>query len=130
MGTGSNKSKTMSLVFWGLVSLAVVPGPRFLPAAGPVHDACSRSFRSRRLLSTSRTSGFCPGRSAMRWSSIRSICWRSTSDRLLHTFRLNAGLPSSARPLGGWEEPKVEVTRPLHGALSVGLCTDVRQHRR
>ncbi|MEW5900839.1 MAG: beta-L-arabinofuranosidase domain-containing protein, partial [Acidobacteriota bacterium] len=31
------------------------------------------------------------------------------SDRLLHTFRLNAGLPSSAQPLGGWEEPKVEL---------------------
>jgi len=30
-------------------------------------------------------------------------------DRLLHTFRLNAGLPSSARPLGGWEAPDVEL---------------------
>jgi len=31
------------------------------------------------------------------------------SDRLLHTFRLNAALPSSAEPLGGWEKPAVEV---------------------
>ncbi len=31
------------------------------------------------------------------------------SDRLLHTFRLNAGLPSSAAPLGGWEAPDVEL---------------------
>jgi uncharacterized protein len=30
-------------------------------------------------------------------------------DRLLHTFRLNAGLPSSAQALGGWEEPKCEL---------------------
>lgn len=30
-------------------------------------------------------------------------------DRLLHTFRLNAGLPSSARPYGGWEAPSVEL---------------------
>ena len=30
-------------------------------------------------------------------------------DRLLHTFRLNAGLPSDAKPYGGWEEPKSEV---------------------
>jgi DUF1680 family protein len=30
-------------------------------------------------------------------------------DRLLHTFRLNAGLPSSATPLGGWEAPEVEL---------------------
>jgi DUF1680 family protein len=31
------------------------------------------------------------------------------SDRLLHNFRVNAGLPSSAKPLGGWEEPKCEL---------------------
>ena len=29
--------------------------------------------------------------------------------RLLHMFRLNAGLPSPAQPLGGWEEPACEV---------------------
>jgi len=31
------------------------------------------------------------------------------SDRLLHNFRINAGLPSSAEPLGGWEKPDVEL---------------------
>src|SRR5947209_15164759 len=30
-------------------------------------------------------------------------------DRLLHNFRVNAGLPSTAQPLGGWEEPKGEL---------------------
>ena len=30
-------------------------------------------------------------------------------DRLLHNFRVNAGLPSHAQPLGGWEEPKCEL---------------------
>ena len=30
-------------------------------------------------------------------------------DRLLHNFRVNAGLPSTAKPLGGWEEPKCEL---------------------
>ncbi len=30
-------------------------------------------------------------------------------DRLLHNFRLNAGLPSTAEPLGGWEKPDVEL---------------------
>jgi DUF1680 family protein len=34
---------------------------------------------------------------------------RLDPDRLLHTFRLNAGLPSSAKPLGGWEAPDVEL---------------------
>ena len=31
------------------------------------------------------------------------------ADRLLHTFRLTAGLPTSAEPLGGWEKPDVEL---------------------
>src|ERR1035438_6956710 len=30
-------------------------------------------------------------------------------DRLLYPFRINAGLPSDAKPYGGWEEPKSEV---------------------
>jgi DUF1680 family protein len=30
-------------------------------------------------------------------------------DRLLHTFRVNAGLPSNAEPLGGWEAPVNEL---------------------
>jgi len=30
-------------------------------------------------------------------------------DRLLHDFRVNAGLPSTATPLGGWEAPDVEL---------------------
>jgi DUF1680 family protein len=30
-------------------------------------------------------------------------------DRLLHNFRVTAGLPSTAQPLGGWEEPTGEL---------------------
>jgi len=30
-------------------------------------------------------------------------------DRLLHTYRLNAGLPSEATPLGGWKGPQIEL---------------------
>src|SRR5213080_688115 len=30
-------------------------------------------------------------------------------DRLLHSFRVTAGLPSTAKPLGGWEAPDVEL---------------------
>lgn len=31
------------------------------------------------------------------------------TDRLLHNFRLTAGIPSSAAPLGGWESPTTEL---------------------
>ena len=42
---------------------------------------------------------------AQEWN--RGYMARLTADRLLYTFRVNAGLPSgSAKPLGGWEQPE------------------------
>jgi hypothetical protein len=38
------------------------------------------------------------------------------NDRLLHSFRLTAGKPSTAQPLGGWEAPDCELRG--HLALS------------
>lgn len=39
----------------------------------------------------------------------RALLHTLPADRLLHTFRLNAGSPSSAQPLGGWEKPDCEL---------------------
>src|SRR5580704_6352439 len=43
-----------------------------------------------------------PFQEAMEWN--RGYTQRLSADRLLHNFRVNAGLPSSAQPLGGWEK--------------------------
>src|SRR6516162_1616166 len=43
-------------------------------------------------------------------------------DRMLHTFRLNYGRPSAARPCGGWEAPDVEVRGHTTGHLLSGLA--------
>lgn len=43
-------------------------------------------------------------------------------DRLLHTFRLTAGLPSSAEPCGGWEAPNVQLRGHSTGHLLSGLA--------
>jgi uncharacterized protein len=43
-------------------------------------------------------------------------------DRLLHTFRLNVGLPSSAQPCGGWEAPDSLVRGHTTGHLMSGLA--------
>ena len=39
---------------------------------------------------------------AQEWN--RAYLQRLPADRLLHNFRVNTGLPSSAQPLGGWEK--------------------------
>ncbi|MCH5671190.1 glycoside hydrolase family 127 protein [Streptomyces gilvus] len=43
-------------------------------------------------------------------------------DRLLHTFRLNVGLPSTAQACGGWEAPAVELRGHSTGHLLSGLA--------
>jgi hypothetical protein len=43
-------------------------------------------------------------------------------DRMLHTFRHNYGLPSRARPCGGWERPVSEVRGHCTGHLMSGLA--------
>ncbi len=43
-------------------------------------------------------------------------------DRLLHSFRVNAGLPSSAQPLGGWEKPDCELRGHFTGGHYLTAC--------
>lgn len=43
-------------------------------------------------------------------------------DRLLHMFRVNVGLPSSAMPCGGWESPTTELRGHSTGHLMSGLA--------
>ncbi|MEP6717291.1 MAG: beta-L-arabinofuranosidase domain-containing protein, partial [Terriglobia bacterium] len=53
--------------------------------------------------------------------SNRGLLRRYDADRLLHTFRLNAGLPSSAKALGGWEKPDGELRGHFMGHYISGL---------
>ncbi len=41
--------------------------------------------------------------------SNRKFIVDQSPDRLLHVFRINAGLPSTVTPLGGWEKPDCEL---------------------
>lgn len=43
-------------------------------------------------------------------------------DRLMHTFRLTAGLPSSAKPFGGWEAPDCELRGHFDGGHYLSAC--------
>jgi DUF1680 family protein len=44
------------------------------------------------------------------------------TDRLLHTFRLTAGLPTAAEPLGGWEKPDIELRGHFTGHFLSGCA--------
>lgn len=44
------------------------------------------------------------------------------TDRLAHNFKINAGLPSSAQPFGGWEKPDVELRGHFCGGHYLSAC--------
>ena len=44
------------------------------------------------------------------------------NDRLLHMFRVTAGLPSAAQPLGGWEAPDCELRGHFAGGHMLSAC--------
>jgi len=88
--------------FLRLAALGVVVP--FLPAHGLSH----RHRRGRDAVALARVrllDG--PVRDALTVN--REALLRLDSDRLLHMFRVTAGLPSSAEPLGGWEAPDNEL---------------------
>src|SRR5437016_3576438 len=96
-------------IFMALVFCALVSGPVLLYAQENAKNkikpriqskAQSFSLREVRLLDG-------PFRDAMLRD--QKFLLGIDNDRLLHNFRVNAGLPSSAKPYGGWEAPDVEL---------------------
>ena len=75
-----------------------------------------------------------PFQDAQNWNV--AFMKRIDPDRLLHTFRLNAGLFSSAQPLGGWEAPGGELRGHFVGhylsacALAFATTGDTELKRR
>ncbi len=80
------------------------PRPQTLPALHPVptqHTAAQPfALTEVRLLPS-------PFKDAMERN--RSFLYSIPNDRLAHNFRITAGLPSDATPLGGWEAPDCEL---------------------
>ncbi len=52
----------------------------------------------------------------------RMYLYMLPNDRLLHSFRLTAGLPSNAQPLGGWEAPDGELRGHFAGGHYLSAC--------
>lgn len=73
-----------------------------------------------------------PGEFKERQDLHRQVILSYDVDRLLHNFRVNAGLPSSAMPYGGWESPGVGLRGHFTGhnlsacALMYGATQDAQ----
>ena len=93
----------------GAVSLAVILIASSSPAAAPVRDAVEPVVPLRARPFDLEQVRLLPGPFLRAMELDQKYLLALDPDRLLHMFRINAGLPSSARPLGGWEAPRVEV---------------------
>ncbi len=132
MQKGNRAWACMRIATLGLAWWLAMPAPALLKAAGPDHDkvkpvvkieAVPFDLEDVRLMAG-------PFRHVMELDEKYLLAL--DVNRLLHNFRVNAGLPSSARPLGGWEEPKVELRGHFTGhfltacALMFASTGDVR----
>src|SRR5690242_9497372 len=50
-------------------------------------------------------------------------------ERLLHNFRVNAGLPSNARPLEGWEAPGIGIRGHFTGHYLSAISILIEKYR-
>lgn len=72
---------------------------------GPVHEAVDTKLKAFPLPQVRLRPGIFLDQLESNQSFIESL----PNDRLLHTFRLTAGISSTAEPLGGWEHPRGEL---------------------
>ena len=92
------------------------------PVFAKIEPATVRPIAPRAHIFASRDVRLLDGPFAQARHANLSYLRRLDPDRLLHTFRLNAGLPSDAKPLGGWEEPKGELRGHFMGHYLSGCA--------
>ena len=105
---------------------AVLPGRGFgslrgflgNAANGPVREAVDPKLKTFPLSQVRLRPGIFLDQLESNQSFIESL----PNDRLLHTFRLTAGIPSFADPLGGWEHPRGELRGHFAGGHVLSAC--------
>src|SRR5262245_16989503 len=97
--------KTLTALMTALLVVAAARVPAQYPLTTKVADKVSAGAAPFRLDEVRLLDG--PFRDAM--IRDQEYLLSLDRDRLLHNFRVTAGLPSTAQPLGGWEAPDVEL---------------------
>ncbi|HYL85647.1 MAG TPA: beta-L-arabinofuranosidase domain-containing protein [Candidatus Angelobacter sp.] len=87
-------------------------------AAGPAREAVDAKLKAFPLSQVRLRPGIFLDQLESNQSFVESL----PNDRLLHTFRLTAKIPSSADPLGGWEHPRGELRGHFAGGHVLSAC--------
>ena len=101
--------RTSRLAFWWLMVGVTMSGACRLWAASPGQDKVKPVVPLKALAFDLEDVRLLPGPFLHAMELDQKYLLALDVDRLLLNFRKNAGLASSARPFGGWEDPKVEL---------------------
>ncbi len=82
--------------------------PESMPFAGPIEFTRNDQPRKMHHFAVAEVR-LLPGVFQRAQEANRKFLLEQSPDRLLHVFRVNAGLSSNAEPLGGWEKPDCEL---------------------
>ncbi|MFI1964920.1 beta-L-arabinofuranosidase domain-containing protein [Streptomyces pathocidini] len=114
VGAGAVAASALAVEGAPAAAAATADAPAVVPAAVPRRPALTPvPLAAVRLLDS-------PFRANMRRTCAYLLA--VDPDRLLHTFRANVGLPSTAEPCGGWEAPDVLLRGHTTGHLLSGLA--------
>ncbi|WP_055553838.1 beta-L-arabinofuranosidase domain-containing protein [Streptomyces sp. NBRC 110028] len=114
--TASGAAAVMLTAAAGGTAAAAAPGAA--PPAAPRGARALTSVRPFPLTAVTLLSGAFKDNQSRNTAYLRFV----DIDRLLHTFRLNVGIASGARPCGGWESPTTELRGHSTGHLLSGLA--------
>src|SRR5256884_1297928 len=121
-----NRRQWISSAATAAGAAAIVPGRGFASlgrvcgnaASGPVRDAVDTKLKAFPLSQVRLRRGVFLDQLESNQGFLDSL----PNDRLLHTFRLTAGIPTSADPLGGWEHPRGELRGHFAGGHVLSAC--------
>ena len=99
-------------------SFAALGGFRGSATVGPAREAVETKLKAFPLSQVRLRPGIFLDQLESNQSFIESL----PNDRLLHSFRLTAGIPSFADPLGGWEHPRGELRGHFAGGHVLSAC--------
>ncbi len=104
---------------------AVLRTPSFAfenPAAGASKSTTRELISAQALPFPMKDVRLLPGAFQSAADANRKYLKSLPTDRLLHTFRLNAGISSLAEPLGDWEKPDCELRGHFAGGHYLSAC--------
>ena len=117
-----NSGRDMTRREWLAAATAAGAGAAFFPHGASAHSIRPEAAPEKLQAFPMAQVRLRPGIFQKEMEANRRYLDSLPNDRLLHMFRVTAGISSSAEPLGGWEAPNVELRGHFAGGHILTAC--------